>query len=68
MQWDMDELKLVVGSQRVQGGGPHYFACPDNGNGINNKCSSAIRCAKYNDFGAGSEIIILALFMARLTR
>lgn len=46
MQWDMEELKLVAGSQRVQKGRRNYFACPGNEDDTNNLCFDAIRWSK----------------------
>lgn len=47
MQWDTDRLELRAGSQRVQGGGAHYFKCPGSKRNSNapddSTCTSEIR-------------------------
>eukprot|EP00752_Nemacystus_decipiens_P002277 g2158.t1 len=43
MQWDLDSLNLIAGSQRVQGDKHRYYVCPGTARGIDDECSSAIR-------------------------
>lgn len=63
MQWDMEELKVVAESQRVQKGRRDYFTCPGNESDVSNLCFSAIRWEK-NVF----EVLFIALIRAAVHR
>ncbi|CAM9824021.1 unnamed protein product [Pylaiella littoralis] len=67
MQWDMEELKVVAESQRVQKGRRDYFTCPGNEGDVSNLCFSAIRgCNQvdevlYRHYDRKFEELVLAL-------
>lgn len=43
MRWDLDNLDLSAGSQRVQEDKRRYYVCPGVADGVEDECSSAIR-------------------------
>lgn len=45
MRWDLDNLSLSAGSQRVQKLSARYYVCAGIGDGVDDECSSTIRRA-----------------------